>query len=106
MLTEVYEPVATVHRPPSERKVSPSKADARSDHAPAIEGQAIVIVINAWKSMYVLSEAIADRLRELGAKTVKIEHSGYSEGSIHQVPPEVIDKIGSNATAALVGLGN
>jgi hypothetical protein len=111
MLTEVYRPVATVHRTdgkdtPLNESVIPAVAVATP---PSVAGNVIGVVTNHWRSMEVLSDAIADRLRELGAKEVvrvEIPRGGYAKGALQQASPGLLDEIARKVDGAVVGLGN
>jgi hypothetical protein len=107
MLLEIYEPTPTVHRVPGE---SPEAESTPAPRRPTgIEGETVAVVTNEWKSMDILSHAIEDRLRELGAKDVQLVSIPYNRdavGATQAATPELLDEIAGNATAALVGLGN
>jgi hypothetical protein len=111
MLTEVYRPVATVHRvdgadTPLRESVVPA---ASTGTAPSVAGNVIGVVTNHWRSMEVLSDAIANRLHELGAKEVvrvEIQRGAYAEGALQQASPTLLDEIASRVSGAVVGLGN
>lgn len=107
MSIEVYKPLATRQRVPTESAAPELPLTAR--RAPNVAGQAFAVMHNSWQSMYRLADAIADRLLELGATNVvkvEIPHGGYPEGATQQASPGLLDSIAGQVTGAVFGLGN
>ena len=74
-----------------------------------MQGSAFAVFRNGWQSMELLSDAIAERLRELGAKDVidiHIPDGGYPEGASQQANPAFLDEIAGRVDGAVFGLGN
>jgi hypothetical protein len=107
MSIEVYKPLATRH------SQAPDVAEARSTTEPAaprsIAGATFAVLHNHWQAMYRLTDAIADRLIELGASDVlklEIPTGGYPEGASQQASPRLLDMVAGRAGGAVFGLGN
>jgi hypothetical protein len=72
---------------------------------PRIEGKTFGVVFNSWKAMTALSDMIADRLMELGAKEV-IKYAIPHGTGCEAAPGEFLDDIAANVDGAICGLGN
>lgn len=107
MPTEVYLPEATEIRVPAD--LARSQASAGPRQAPSIRGNRFAVVRNSWRAMAALSDAVEDRLLELGAGGVEkilVPEGAYAEGSTQQLAPTVLDEIAGRVTGAVFGLGN
>jgi hypothetical protein len=107
MSIEVYKPLATRHRLASgAAELSRAAAPAVP---PAIAGSTFAVLHNHWQAMYRLTDAIAERLLELGATDVlkvEIPTGGYPEGASQQASPRLLDMVAGRAGGAVFGLGN
>jgi hypothetical protein len=104
---EVYKPFATRHHAVS-RAAAPSRLAAPA-RPPAIAGNTFAVLHNHWQAMYRLTDAIAERLLELGATDVlkvEIPTGGYPEGASQQASPRLLDMVAGRAGGAVFGLGN
>jgi hypothetical protein len=109
MPLEVYKPVATTKRSIGGDSDQEEALGSEKPRRPDVRGKTFAVMRNGWKSMELLTDAIGDRLVQVGAKgvvKVHIPDGGHPEGASQQAAPDLLDSIAGRVDGTVFGLGN
>jgi hypothetical protein len=100
--TTVYLP----HLASEDQKTGSSRAVPLPE-IPPIAGNGFAILTNGWTGWYVLSDHLAKRLKDAGARDVfVVEREQISNGAMRPDDDQFLDDLAAKVSGAIAGLGN
>jgi hypothetical protein len=109
MPLEVYKPIAAAKRSIGGDNDLEEALGSAKPRRPDVQGKSFAVMRNGWKSMELLTDAISDRLMQVGAREVVKVHipdGGYAGGASQQAAPDLLDSIAGRVDGTVFGLGN